>query len=181
MAKTFKISNETWEEIAVGTALLCAVGWLIAKAMQAASTVPDVAAPAPLPVAASAQVDGQQFYWPGMYGGSTPAGIPAGSTIAGLSPLVIPDMSPITYPPVSQAFQPNAPSLVSGNVNSADAGCGCAAGFIGQSAPAVAAMPVVNAAPSYPALQAPPPAPARPQYNFDKLFTPPRSIGSFSF
>jgi len=73
--------SETWEELFVGTVLLLAVAWFVAKAAQHAIAG---GGQQPLATAAnSAQAFGTPYFWSGSFGGSNVAGLPVNAYLPG--------------------------------------------------------------------------------------------------
>jgi hypothetical protein len=180
----------SWEEIAVGIALIGAVGWFVARAMSthaqasmATASSSNTTNPAQNPWTSGS------YIWPGMYGGSVPAGVSADSTVAGSTPasITVPALSPVTLPPVSTPFTPSNTGAFSTGGNTASSGCGCTAtGYLGAGAAggAVAATTTLTpgaAAPVFtePSFNVPSSAaPAKPQATVGRVV---RAVGNFLF
>lgn len=118
---------ETMGEVAVGAALLIAVGWFLARAAQMAlNSSGAIVSPAGLTQPNTTQLDGQSYFWPGPYTGSAPSFADTGATTAGLTPITIPNL------PVSAPYF--GPTTGTAPTSTSNASCGCATGYIGAGA-----------------------------------------------
>lgn len=87
---------------------------------------------------------GQQYYWPGSYGGQVSSGIPLDATAPGIganSGLVMPDLSSLALPPVS-------PVTTGQNASASSCNCGCTSNaFFGSAGAMIAPQTYQSVAP----------------------------------
>lgn len=127
-------------ELLVGIAVLCGIGWMIARAYQVNAAASSTAGNGPLPQPATTLSQGQQYFWPGAYSSSgLVIGTPVTTTTPGLSAagngIVMPPLQQITIPPATP-FNLNAAGAPTGAAN---CNCGCISGdFYGSSGNAAA-------------------------------------------
>lgn len=115
---------ETMGELAIGAALLIAVGWFMARSAQAVLSTPAAVNPQGLTQPNTTQLDGQSYFWPGPYSGSVPAGLAGNESVAGLTPISIPNL-PVSAP----YFGPT--STTPAGSPAAQSCCSCSTGYIG--------------------------------------------------